>query len=76
MNRNNAVYKKLIAEHGSISHAARKFGLTRKTIYNFIEAGKIPARAKNKIINSGHDPENFTPICFAGLDYKYAKKDT
>ena len=64
MDRNNSVYKQLIVEHGSISHAARKFGLTRKAIYDFIEAGKISSRAKNTIINSGHDPVTFKPVLY------------
>lgn len=62
MDRNNSVYKQLIVEHGSISHAARKFGLTRKAIYDFIKAGTISPRAKNKIIGSGHDPVTFKPV--------------
>ena len=69
MDRNNPVYKQLILEHGSISHAARKFGLTRKAIYDFIAAGKISQRAKNSIINSGHNPVTFEPVL-------YAKKET
>lgn len=59
MDKNNSTYKLIIFEFGSISHAGRKLGLTRKSIYDFIEAGKISARAKNKIMASGYDPVTF-----------------
>lgn len=59
MNKESPIYKAIIEEFYSISHACRKLDLTRKTIYDFIEAGEISTRAKNKITAAGYDPVTF-----------------
>ena len=43
----------------SITDAANKLGLTRRSVYKIINADKITTRAKNMIIASGYSPETF-----------------
>lgn len=62
MNKESPIYKAIIEEFYSISHAARKLGFTRRSIYGLIGTGVISTRAKNKIKNAGYDPVTFKPI--------------
>lgn len=55
--------KELIAEQfDNITDAAKKLGVTRRTVYKFIEADKLTTRIKNIIIAAGYDPETFKPV--------------
>lgn len=62
MNKNSSIYKAIILEFGSISHAGRKLGFTRKAIYDFIEADSLSIRAINKITEAGYDSATFKYI--------------
>ena len=64
MDKNNPVYKVLIDEFGSLSHARKKLGFkSRQSIYDLIEAGGASSvRAKNIITESGYDPVTFKPV--------------
>lgn len=55
--------KELIEEQfDSITDAAEKLGITRRTVYKFIKADKFTTRVKNMIIAAGYDHETFKPI--------------
>ena len=62
MNKESPIYKAIIEEFYSISHAARKLGFTRRSIYGLINTGVMSTRAKNKIKAAGYDPVTFKPI--------------
>ncbi len=64
MDKNNPIYKLLIDEFGSLTHAKKKLGFkSRQSIYDIIEAGGASsARAKNIIIASGYDHKTFQPV--------------
>lgn len=69
MNKDSPIYKAIIEEFHSISHAARKLGFTRRSIYGIINTGVITTRAKNKIKKAGYCSETFKPIA-------HVKKET
>ena len=55
--------KELIEDQfDSITCAAKKLGITRRSVYKIINADKITTRAKNMIIAAGYDPETFMPV--------------
>jgi len=48
----------IIEEFGSVSHAARKLGFTRPTIYRFINEG-VNDSARDRIKGRGYNPDTF-----------------
>ena len=54
--------KELIEDQfDSVTDAANKLGLTRRSVYKIINADKITTRAKNMIIAAGYSPDTFMP---------------
>lgn len=63
MDEKSPIYKAIIDEFFSISHATRKLGFkSRQSIYDIIKAGEVSVRAKNIIIAAGYDPVTFKPV--------------
>lgn len=69
MNKESPIYKAIIKEFHSISHAARKLNFTRRSIYGIINTGVLSTRAKNKIKEAGYCSKTFKPIA-------HVKKET
>ena len=57
----NTIHRFILAEFGTITHAARKLGYTRRSIYEFID-GKMTSLARKKITERGYCPDTFKHI--------------
>jgi len=57
----NAIHQLILDEFGTITHAARKLGYTRRSIYEFID-GNMTSLAREKIAERGYCPDTFKPV--------------
>jgi len=57
--KQSAAYTAVKKEFGSFTHAAKKLGVERNTIYRYIDE-PLPKSAIKKIKLLGYDPEIFT----------------
>jgi len=57
----NAIHQLILDEFGTITHAARKLGYTRRSIYDFID-GNMTSLAREKITERGYCPDTFKPV--------------
>lgn len=66
MSENKTIKELIIDEFFSVSHAARKLGFTRRSIYKMMNENKVSVRGKNKIIEAGYCPKTFKPAAHSG----------
>ena len=57
----NAIHQLILDEFGTITHAGRKLGYSRRSIYTFIDGG-MTSLAREKIIKRGYCPDTFKPV--------------
>ena len=57
----NAIHRLILDEFGTITHAGRKLGYSRRSIYSIID-GEMTSLAREKITRRGYCPDTFKPV--------------